>query len=331
MVNVDRYKIKKADIDRLKIPPGSRMVLIRIDDHVVNERTPSGIWKIADTETDWQRAVHSDRTGVVVKVPRGRLPFKRGGDLMPWKCNMELGCGMTVIYDFLEGENSLRYVDEEGAEYRLIPYDSIYLATFPVSVEPSLAFQKTDDGQNYVIPLNGFHIFEIVYHEAKSKFDIHSETKINQRMGIVKYLAKNNLDYENGEEDHVQLQVGDKVRFNNVPMVTLEDEAHCHFDGGKMYRRAQARNVDLVWRGDQLILPDGRLLVDRIPDEDKTPGGVILVRHNVKNHRGKVVLSSLPEAKRGRVVKYVSGAGVEMEYREKKVRLMKESEVLYVE
>ena len=160
------------------------------------------------------------------------------------------------------------YIDEDKSEYRLIDYDSLYVATVPRNPDlDGCGFQKSIDGKEWIIPLNGFHLFDRVYHKPKSKFDIHITKRVNNKEAVVKYVAVNNKAYETGaEEDHVQLEPGDRVVFSVAPCVMLEDEAHCHFDSGRMYRRAQARNVDLVYRGDELILPKGRILIKKLKD-----------------------------------------------------------------
>jgi len=187
-------------------------------------------------------------------------------------------------------------------------------------------------GVEWIIPLNGYHIFERVYHEKQSDFDHFSDKKVNNKLGIVKYVASNNGAYENGmEADHVELQIGDEVQFGTVPPVFLEDEYHCFFDGGRMYRRAQARNVELLWRDGQLILPNGRVLIRQILDEKITPAGVILPRADVKNHRGEVLVSSIPDIPVKSVVKYSKGAGGIMDYEGEKVRVVKSGSILYIE
>lgn len=318
------YKLSSADINQIRIPAGSRQVLVRIDQRNVDERTPSGIYKI--TDTDWQPAAHSDRTGTILAVPRGPLPFtqKIGVDLMPWETSVEIAPGMKVWFDFLASENVITYIDENGIYHKLLNYDDLYVAVY----------------KNRIIPLNGFHLFERVYHEKLSDFDHLSGGKINTREGIVKYVAQNNRRYATvGEVDHVVLQVGDRVRFSPVPPVYLEDEAHCSFDGGTMYRRAQARNVDMVWRDGNLILPEGRLLLEQIPERDHYDLRSHLIlpvaykdkRTDIKTHRGTVLVSSIPEAEVGSEVLYIRGAGSLIDYQDKQARVLKSSEVLYVE
>ena len=98
-----------------------------------------------------------------------------------------------------------------------------------------------------------------------------------------------------------------------------------------MYRRAQARNIELAWRDGELILPKGRVLVKQILDEKITPAGVILLRANVVNHRGEILVSSVQEIKVGDVVIYSKGAGSIMEYEGERVRIIKSESILYIE
>lgn len=254
---------------------------------------------------------------------------------MPWLTRVQVAKGMKIWYDYMASLNTIVYVDEDESEYRLIDYDSLYVATVPRCEEEDFWFsQKSTDGKEWIIPLNGFHIFERVYHEPKSKFDIHITKRVNNREAIVKYVAVNNRAYETGEEeDHVELEPGDRVVFGVVPCVMLEDEMHCHFDSGRMYRRAQARNIDLVWRGDELVLPKGRILIKKIKDERVLPSGIILLRDNVKNHRGEVVISSIEGVNVGQEVTYPLKGGVPLEYKDKEGehRILRSNQVLYVD
>jgi len=324
-------KITKRDIDLLNIPPGSRIVLIRIDNKNVDARTESGIWKIAETDTDWNKSVHSDRVGTAMKVPKDPLPFEVGRDFMPWKTKVEVSEGMTVWFDFLASENVDVYIDEDDVEYKLVDYSDIYVATLPRFENEDFGLQESTDGKEYIIPLNGYHLFETVEVERKGKYDI-SPSRIDPGYGIVKYLAKNNTQYENNmSEDHLDLQVGDKVRFGNVPAVYLEDEMHCTFDGGRMYRRSQVRNVEMLWRKGEIILPKGKVLIRQKEDENITPTGIILSKPNVKSHTGEVVISSNDDIVVGSCIKYIKGSGKLIDFKGEKCRILTEGCILYVE
>ena len=293
------------------------------------EETPSGILKTGDT--DYAPAAHADRLGEVIAVPKGMLPFSIKGDIMPWETVVEISPGMIVWYDYLANLNADGFIDEEGYEYKVIDYDNLYVATVPRDEEGDPeGLQVGETGMEYIIPLNGFHLFERVLHEKKHRFDI-TENKVDPRYGIVKYVARNNTAYENGTSvDHFDLQVGDKVMFGNVPEVMLEDDLHCHFDGGRMYRRSQSRNIELVWRGDKLILPKGSILIKRKPDEEISKGGIILLKANVKNHTGEVVLSSNDQVPIGSEILYIKGTGWEIDYQGEKHRVLTNNQILYV-
>lgn len=333
MPNIETYKLTRKEIESIRIPPGSRKCLIKTISRNVDERTKSGIWVISEMDTDWAENVHVDRWGELISAPT-HLPFEIGGDLMPWQTRVQVSKGMKVWYDYMASLNTVVYVDEDKSEYRLIDYDCLYVATVPRCEEEDFWFsQKSTDGKEWIIPLNGFHIFERIFHEPKSKFDIHITRKVNNKEAIVRYVAVNNKAYEtDSEEDHIELEPGDRVTFGTVPAVMLEDEAHCKFDGARMYRRAQARNIDLVWRGDDLILPKGRILIKRIPDEMVRPSGVILLREKVKNHRGTVVLSSIEGVEVGQTVIYPIKGGVPMDYKgEDGHRILRDVQILYIE
>jgi len=328
---MSKYETKRSLLESLKIPAGSRKVLIRIDNKNTDAETPSGILKIASTDTDWQKAVHSDRTGTVIKVPKDPLPFKVGGDLMPWQTTVEISEGWRVWFDFMASENADTYIDEQEVEYKLIDYDDIFAGVTERFDGEEFDEQVSTDGKEYVRPLNGFHLFEMVEAERMGKFDI-SPSREDHRYGIVKYVAKNNMAYENGfTEDHLKLKVGDKVRFGQVPCVMLEEETYCTFDGGRMYRRAQVRNVEMLWRDGKLILPKGRVLIDQIPNEEKTPSGIILLKANVKNDIGKVIISSNHQIPTGSLIKYIRGAGRLIDHEGKECRMLTSDHVLYVE
>jgi co-chaperonin GroES (HSP10) len=326
----ENYVTQESLLKKVRIPPGSRKVLVKIVDNPTDQTTESGIIKIASTDTDWSPAVHASRKGVVMAVPRGKLPFKKNADLMPWQTDVQISPGMTVWFDFM---NAVTYEDESENEYKLLDYDNIYVATFPrVNGEEIDWAQPSTDGKEWVMPLNGFHLFERVYKKQRGRFDVFESEKVDTRHGVVKYVAKNNGDYSlPGQEDHIDLQVGDEVQFGQVPEVMLEDEYYCSFDGGTMYRRSQARNVELAWRDGELILPRGRYLIRQIPDEKITPSGIILPRENVKNHRGEVIVSSGDEIKEGDVVCYLLNGGVPMEYKGEKLRLIKDDHILFIE
>ena len=321
-MSTERVYLEKDEISQLKIPIGSKSVIIKILRKNAESETPSGILKISPTELDWNPAMHSDRTGLVVAVP-SRLPFNVGRDEMPWKTHVQIAVGMTVWFDFLASENCVTYI-YEGYDYKVLDYDNLYVATL----------------NEKIIPLNGFSLFERVYHKPINKFDKISETQVDETKGIVRYVAEKNEAYESGaSEDHIDLQPGDEVLFGRVPCVMLEDEAHCVFDGGKMYRRSQSRNVEMLWRDGELIMPNNRMLVKQIPDDVFykpkldliLPEAYLHRRTDVKCHRAEVILSSLKEVPVGSIVKYIRGGGALMDYKGEAHRILPVETILYVE
>jgi len=328
--SIKNYDVKESVLKSLKIPAGSRKVLVKILNKITDQRTPSGLIKIAPTDVDWNPARHTNRMGMVMAVPRHNLPFRPSGDLMPWKTRIQLSVGMTVWFDFMQTET---YSDEHDNEYKLVDYDSCYVATFPRVDGEDLGWaHKSIDGTEWILPLNGFHLFERVYKKQRGSLDVFESMKVDKRKGIVRYTAVNNEEYETGgQSDHLDLNVGDEVQFSVVPEVMLEDESYCVFDGGKMYRRAQSRNVDLAWRDGELILPKGKCLIKHLPDETITEGGIILLKRHVKNHRGRIVLSSIEGLEEGTTIKYILSGGTPMKYNNEDVRVLNENHVLYVE
>jgi len=321
MPEIETYKTEESLLKKLRIPPGSRQVLIKTLARNVDARTPSGIWKI--TDTDWRENVHVDRWGEVIQAPKDPLPFAQlvpgqpPADKMPWRTNVQIKNGDLVWYDYLNSLNCVTYIDEEKSEYKLIDYENCYVAT---------------DKDANIIPLNGFTLFERVYKEQTGNFDIFEEHKIDRSRGIVKYVAKNNEAYElSSDEDPFDLQVGDEVKFGPVPEVMLEDEAHCHFDGGKMYRRAQARNISLVYRDGELILPKGRVLMSEVDPDEILPSGIILPSPEIKNQKGDILLSAINEIKEGDRVVYVKGSGIKYDHEGEACRIIQEHQILFVE
>ena len=252
---------------------------------------------------------------------------------MPWKTTVEIKVGMKVWFDFMDMET---YEDEEGGEYKLVDYASIYAASFTkapwLTDEEALNLQTSTDGTEYIIPLNGYTLFERVHKKQRGRFDVFETEKVDTKRGIVRYVAKNNRGYEDGETtDHVELEVGDEVQFNTVPEIMLEEKEYCTFDGGRMYRRAQARNIDLVWRNGDLILPKGRVLLKRHWEDKRTKSGIWLPRPNVKTHKGEIIVSSVDEAPVGSFVRYVMNAGRLLDYNGEKHRVVSDKQLLYIE
>jgi co-chaperonin GroES (HSP10) len=334
METIEKSLISEKQIRKTRIPPGSSKVIVKINNRVVDEETDSGILKISEVDADWNKAMHSDRTGEVVAVPRGKLPFKFNEDIFPWETEVEISPGMTVIFDYMSGLNCDSYEDENGYEYKVLDYSDLYVAYFPREWPGEHPLQVSKDEGQYIIPLNGFHIFERVYKESRGKFDVFGQMRIDRTKGIVKYLAQNNTAYENGSDtDHLALRAGDEVEFGTVPEVCLEDEAHCHFDGGTMYRRAQARNIELIWRNGEMILPEGRCLIKQHKEEEVRPSGIILPSNDklLKNHRGEIIISSIKGIPPGKTVKYIKGSGRVIKYKEEDHRILNSDQILYVE
>ena len=101
-MNTEKLVVQSELLKAVKIAPVSRSVLIKTLSHVADEKTPSGILMVGDT--DWAPATHADRIGEVVAVPK-RLPFEVHADIMPWETQTEVSPGMMVWYDYLEGMN----------------------------------------------------------------------------------------------------------------------------------------------------------------------------------------------------------------------------------
>jgi len=88
----------------------------------------------------------------------------------------------------------------------------------------------------------------------------------------------------------------------------------------------------MLWRDGSLILPDGNILIKQVPDEDVSPGGIILPKADsmLKNHTGTVIVSSNSEVPVGSVVMYIKGAGYPIKHEEEECRGLRSQEILYV-
>jgi len=98
-----------------------------------------------------------------------------------------------------------------------------------------------------------------------------------------------------------------------------------------MYRRAQARNISLVYRNGELIIPRGRVLLKHVPNEKVTKSGIILPKEEIKNQKGDILLSSVPEIKEGDRVIYIKGAGVKYDHEGVATRIIQEHQILFIE
>ena len=173
--------LTREEFYRMRILSKNNQVLIRIDVHNIDERTPSGIY--TNPDHDWAKAAHADRIGYVVKVPdtlyyadnrfnnEGRLIFTDELS-MPWKTEMQLKLGDQVWFDYLASLNcNIFYCD--GVQYKLIKYDDIYLAK---------------RGRNTIM-LNGYCLFTQIYKEYKIEV---LEKEVDVTRGIVARVGQKN-------------------------------------------------------------------------------------------------------------------------------------------
>ena len=86
----------------------------------------------------------------------------------------------------------------------------------------------------------------------------------------------------------------------------------------------------MLWRDEELILPKGRILIRQIPDLTVTSSGLILEKAIVKNHKGTVIISSIPEIEVGVRVLYIPGSGLKIDHKGEEARMLIESQILYV-
>jgi hypothetical protein len=228
----------REEFDNLKLLSKNNQVLVRIDVHNIDERTPHGIY--TNPDQDWRKAAHADRIGFVVKVPDSLYyadnRFDDSGKLiftdelsMPWKTEMQLKLGDQIWFDYLTSLNCTIFYCE-GIQYKLIKYDDIYLA------------KRGDD----IIMLNGYCLFTPIYKEYKIEV---LEKEIDPMRGIVARVGQPNKEYRSGNKwfkmnDDAQIVPGMEVFFEKPFQVYLEGD-HLLFDGNK-YRLEQRKWVTAI-------------------------------------------------------------------------------------
>jgi co-chaperonin GroES (HSP10) len=296
MPNAQHFKLPKEQILNMRLLTVSGRIMVKILLRTGDDRTPGGIYKHAVEELEYDAAAHIERWGEVVKVPDSLIwrPGKQGS--MPWKTTMQLQIGDLVYYDYLDLLNGIVYIDEDdGTLYPLISYENAYVAT------------RGDQ----IIPLNGFHLFERV------QFDwglttLYLKDKVDTNYGKVKYVAELNKKYEGDSYNDIPLKEGDKVLFTNPYEVMLEDSVHAKFDGGKMYRRAQSKDVLVVWRGDEILLNKNVIIAEKKDNKGLRASGIQLVNTDEMYVISNCFMSSIEYINVGDKIYYGKESGIEI-------------------
>lgn len=312
MPKAQYYKLPLEQILKLRLPSAANRCLIKILLKNYNDRTEGGIWKISQNDTDWNPASHAERFGEVVLVP-DKLFFIQGKiGTMPWKTEIQIKPGMIVWFDYLDGLNASYFTAEDGTDYALIDYQNLYVAK---------------DGDK-VTPLNGYHLFERVNGGLKSNSKLILEEKVDTNYGIVKYPAKLNDRYESEYHHDIELEEGDKVLFAVPYEVLLEDEIHAKFDGSKMYRRAQSKDVMVVWHQDEVHLNSHIVIVKPVDVKRERPSGLILINNTEQYSVSEVFMSSYPGVEPGDTLYYGKNLGIEIEIKGEKYKALRQHEII---
>jgi len=310
----------------MNLPRVSNNVIIKTLFNNKEDTTASGILKAADLgelpesgqdgKQVYNPSDHANRWGEVIVVPESLWYDEDNKSGMQWETEIEVKPGMLVWYDYLTSLNGLTYYDENKTEYKVVPYEYLYVA-------------KEGDR---IIPLNGYVLFERLHLKATSSLDVTTENKIDKDHGIVRYFGSKNKSYSiDVYSDDLDLQDGDLVLFKHQYEVLLEDSLHAQFDGEKMYRRAQRKDIDVVFRGEELILTKGLLLVDAKSMDQKRASGIELIRSYEKTSTGIVLDSRSEVISKGMKVYYQPGSGRKIEHLGNEYRILVESQILYYE
>jgi co-chaperonin GroES (HSP10) len=97
--------------------------------------------------------------------------------------------------------------------------------------------------------------------------------------------------------------------------VLLEDKAHAKFDGGSIYRRAQSKDVMVVWRHDELIINKDIILVSKRDMVRERPSGLLMLNQEECYSAGEVFMSGSEEIKEKDVILYAKDGGLPVTYK----------------
>ena len=276
MAEQHRYKFTKEQVDSVDLVHNSNKVLIKIEERNIEKRTDSGIIMVAQTDTDYNPAVHSDRYGVVYAVPPS-LRFDKSPMGMSWHVEMELRVGDEVWFDYMNSENCVVLECDDGNDYKLIDYENIYVSKVGMDM----------------LPINGYCLFSDHLFKAKSKFDPLDGT-VDKRYGYVEHLAGFVHEYQTPTfSDNIVLDVGDKVMFGHrAQHYYIEEERYMGLD--QMYRPVQRRNVAAIMDEDHVAeLAEGMVMV-KPTKENILPSGIIVpvFRKDVPHFKAEVIMSN---------------------------------------
>ena len=322
------FSVKKDEVLNFKIPFGTNRVLLKTTMQNVGSTTASGIIKSVATDIDWNPAVHASRWGEVVAFPSGLKFTDYDGTSLSWQTEIEIHKGMMVWYDYLDSLNSPTYVDEEGTEYKMIEYANLYVGlTDNEEYVDKSCHSKTTDGKLWVVPLNGYILFTKVNKMQTNKIDLLLRQENDPSRGKARFISKPNKRYSDDYSDDLDVGVGDLCLFSYNYEVMLEDPYYAVFDGGNQYKRNQRRHIEMVWKGEEILIPKGRAIIRQDVDSRVTQGGVELMVTPTTHDTGEVLQSRIISLKEGDKILYSKGAGRLIDYKGERVRLIKEGNV----
>ena len=187
----------------------------------IKDQTKGGLWKVAESyNRDQFLTQNAERIYEVAARPE--FLNKKN---TPWETDVEIREGDKIIVVFHPTLKANVIIDDNGDEYRFIPYHSIIAKINNDKLEP----------------INGYIIFTPVYEKIETS--LHSEfikPKIDYTQGKIAFLSNPNKQYYlNNEQDYdrsdygIDIKIGDTVKFllkHNLYAIKLEDELHRKLD-----------------------------------------------------------------------------------------------------
>jgi co-chaperonin GroES (HSP10) len=279
-----RYKYKKKEVDSVDLVRNGNKVLVKIAERNTEAKTDSGIILISSTDTDWNPAVHSDRYGIVYRVPPN-LKFDHTPFSMTWETTIEIEEGDEVWFDFMNSENCIVIECDDGFEYKLLDYENLYVAR----------------RGNQIIPLNGYCLFGYDEVEEVKNGVIRPYAETDKKFGNVLYTANPNTAYQTKMfSDHIDIEVGDRVMFGHrAHHYFMEDEQYQKFP--EKVRPVQRRNVAAVMDGDKIARLAENTVMVKPHKESVLPSGIIVpvFRQDLQHFKAEVTMSNHPEINTG--------------------------------
>lgn len=331
-MKAETVRVTSEEINKFKIPSSSNKVLIHSVVKNTEATTSQGIIKIASTEIDWNPGDHVSRTGVIKAVPRDITYRRNDGSSLAWETDIEVYVGMTVWYDYMDSLNCVTYITETGDEYKMIDYASLYVGIVPVGKEydgyiDKEYHSKSKSGDYWVVPLNGYVLFNKVNKNRNLTTDIIVNEKSDGYKGEVAYVGRPLKAYDLEDGDSLDIQRGDICLFQHDYEVMLEHPAYATFDNGTPYKRLQRKVINLVWRNDDVIVPNGRVLVEEQETIKTTSQGIEYIKPRLSVGRSKVLMTGIDGINVGDEVFFDANNGMTINVNGDRVKLLKSRDI----